>query len=155
MEFLKSPLGNDPIIVEAYYAAPPQKVFQAWTEPEKVKQWFGMKPNSLALAEIDLRVGGRWKFLKHGDEEKNSGFEGEYLAIENNQRLMFSWSFITEYKDGRKESSPKSQVEVSFIVDEPGTTLKVIHSAMHSKQACEGFGKGWNSAFGLLQLLLK
>ncbi len=50
MEFVKSAPGDDPIVVEGFFAATPAKVFEAWTDPNIVVKWFGQAPNSLHSA---------------------------------------------------------------------------------------------------------
>jgi uncharacterized protein YndB with AHSA1/START domain len=70
MEFVKSVPGDDPIVVEGYFAATPARVFEAWTDPDIVVKWFGRAPNSVLSAIIDLRPGGAWQFLLSKDEHK-------------------------------------------------------------------------------------
>jgi uncharacterized protein YndB with AHSA1/START domain len=88
--FVASQPGDDPIVVECYFAATPAAVFRAWTDAEIVKQWFGRTPNSLHSATIDLKTGGAWQFLEICDATRSVGFEGAYLAIEPDKRLLFN-----------------------------------------------------------------
>ena len=62
LAFLKSPHGEEPIIVEAKFAVSVARLFEAWTTPEDVKRWFGSDTHSLEDAQIDLKVGGNWEF---------------------------------------------------------------------------------------------
>ena len=154
LEFVRSEPGDDPIIVESYFAAVPTRVFQAWTDPNIVMQWFGRVPNSLHSATIDLHEGGAWQFLESRDEEKSVGFEGEYLAIEPNERLVFTWSQVIVHASGERESTPYSQVEVIFTPKGHGTEVRLVHSAMHSEDMRRGFSGGWESAFKTMSALL-
>lgn len=90
LEFVTAEPGDDPIIVEGYIAAPPARLFRAWTDPNIVTQWFGRAPHFLHSATIDLRPGGAWQFLESRDAERSVGFEGEYLDIEPSERLVFT-----------------------------------------------------------------
>ena len=154
LEFLRTEPGDDPIIVEGYFAATPARVFQAWTDPNIVMKWFGRAPNSLHSATIDLRQGGAWRFLESRDEEKSVGFEGEYLDIEPGKRLVFTWSKVVAHATGERDSTPYSQVEVIFTAKGHGTDVRLVHSAVHSEDARRGFGGGWNLAFNTMSALL-
>ena len=114
MEFVRSTPGSDPIVVECHFAAEPDRVFSAWTEPDQVMKWFGMAPNSLHSASIDLREGGAWKFVKTQDDEKSVGFEGEYIEITQNELLVFTWSLIVNHSNGDSKSTPPSKVTITF-----------------------------------------
>ena len=154
MEFVRTEPGDDPIIVESYFAASPARVFRAWTDPKIVMKWFGRVPNSLHAATIDLHEGGAWQFLESQDEEKSVGFEGEYLAIEPGKRLVFTWSQVLTHASGERESTPYSQVEVVFTPKGQGTEVRLVHSAVHSEEMRSGFGGGWESAFKTMRALL-
>ena len=147
--FLQSEPGADPIVVEASIAASPEAVFDAWTRPEQVKAWFGPKPYSLAAAEIDLRVGGRWCFVESLEADHTMAFEGEYLAIARPERLAFTWSQVRD-TDGRREASPLSRVDVEFARDGEGTRVRVVHSGIPERPARVGFAGGWDRAMGQL-----
>jgi uncharacterized protein YndB with AHSA1/START domain len=150
LDFVRSEPGDDPIIVEGYFAATPEKVFHAWTDPDYVMKWFGQSPNSLFSAKIDLRPGGNWQFLKSKDADKAVGFEGEYIDIERDKRLLFSWSHVVAHTDGKRDETPFSQVEVTFTAKGGGTDVRVIHSAIRDSDARRGVGGGWNAAFNHL-----
>ena len=154
MDFVKTEPGNDPIVVEGYFAVSPEKAFRAWIDPNIVMKWFGRAPNSLHSATIDLRQGGAWQFLESRDEEKSVGFEGEYLDIEPGERLVFTWSKVIAHATGERESTPYSQVEVIFTAKGNGTDVRLVHSAVHSEDARRGFGGGWNLAFNTMSALL-
>lgn len=154
MNIMSSEPGQDPISLEAQFPAPPERIFSAWTDPEQVKKWFGMAPNSLIAAEIDLQVGGNWQFVKSLDEEKAISFQGQYLEIETARRLVFSWCHVVEYRDGRREQTPDSKVEVTFTPKGKGTLVTLTHSGIAAADARKGVGGGWQAAFTHLMELL-
>lgn len=147
LEFVKSEPTDEMLVVEGYFAVTPAQMFEAWTNPEIIKKWFGRKPNSLHSAEVDLRIGGAWRFLKSSDEEKAVGFEGVYFEIEAGQKLVFSWSPSVTFVDGIKELKPASQVKVMFLPNGTGTDLILHHSSIQTDQDRSGFGGGWEIAF--------
>ncbi len=150
MEFVISEPGDDPIIVEGYFAAAPAKVFEAWTDPNIVVKWFGQTPNSLHSATIDLRPGGTWRFLKSKDDVKSVGFEGQYLEIQPGEKLVFSWAHVITHANGEREATPYSRVEVTFTAKGKGTYVRLVHSAVRSEDARRGIGGGWEAAFTFL-----
>lgn len=154
LEFVRTEPGEDPIVVEGYFAATPARVFQAWTDPNIVMKWFGRAPNSLHSATIDLRQGGAWQFLESSDGEKSVGFEGEYLDIEPGERLLFTWSQVVAHTSGEREATPLSQVEVIFTAQGRGTHVRLVHSAVHDEDTRRGFGGGWAFAFNTMSALL-
>lgn len=153
LDFVRTEPGDDPIIIEGYFAAPPARVFQAWTDPDMVMKWFGPAPHSLHSATIDLRQGGLWRFLESSNEDTSVGFEGEYLVIESNQRLVFTWSHVIAHATGEREATPYSQVEVVFTAQGCGTEVRLVHSAVHSEDARRGFSGGWAFAFNTMSAL--
>ncbi len=155
MNFVKSPIGDDPIIVEGYFAAPPDKVFEAWTDPTIVVKWFGYKANSLHSATIDLRPGGSWRFVRQDDGTSSVGFEGEYHDIQPGERLVFSWSHVVTYADGAREATPSSRVEVEFTPKGSGTFVRLVHSSISSDDARKGIGGGWEASFGVITELFE
>lgn len=154
LEFVRSEPGDDPIIVGSYFAATPVRVFQAWTDPNIVTKWFGRVPNFLHSATIDLRPGGAWQFIESKDEEKSIGFEGAYLTIEPNARLVFTWSQVIIHATGERESTPYSQVEIVFTPKGNGTEIRLVHSAIQSEDIGRRVGGGWESAFKTMSALL-
>jgi len=150
MDFVRTEPGDDPIIVEGYFAVTPETMFQAWTDPDIVMKWFGQIPNSLHSAHIDLRQGGYWQFLKSRNAEKSVGFEGEYLDIVPGTRLVFTWSQIVAHASGQRDATPSSRVEVTFKANGIGTDLRVVHSAVPTEDLRRGFAGGWAAAFATM-----
>ncbi len=149
MRFLQSEIGADPIVIEGVFPAPPEKVFAAFTEPEQVMKWFGPKPGALHSAEIDLREGGKWRFVESLEKERTVAFEGTYLEIERNQRLVFSWAKVV-YEGEEREDSGDSRVEITFDPHPEGTRVRLIHSQIDDETMRRGFGGGWERGLGNL-----
>ncbi len=146
--------GDDPIVVAGHFDATPAEVFQAWTDPAIVKQWFGRAPNALHSATIDLREGGAWRFLETSIEQKSVGFEGTYIVIEPNARLVFTWSKVVAYATGERDATPTSQVDVTFSPRGDGTDVRLVHSQVHDEETRNAFSGGWAFAFNTMRALL-
>jgi len=98
MDFVKSEPGSIPIIVECFFNETPKIIFNAWTDPDIVKQWFGMEPNSMHSAFIDLRVGGEWRIIRKTTDEPNgdgTDVRLQHSALkdtQSSQNFAFGWN---------------------------------------------------------------
>lgn len=83
------------------FDAPRQLVFDAMTKPEHVRRWWGClsENHSVTVCEIDLRVGGAWKFVHRGPEGEYPSFYGVYKEIDAPGRLVYTEIF-EPYPDG-------------------------------------------------------
>jgi uncharacterized protein YndB with AHSA1/START domain len=79
---------DEQILITRAFDAPRELVYRAWTTPELVRRWWHANRGEMTVAEIDLRVGGRWRYvmIAHGDLEV--AFHGEYREIVPNERLV-------------------------------------------------------------------
>ena len=76
--------------------APRVRVFEAWTQPEHVRQWWGQKDSTMVVCEIDLRVGGAWRFVEHAADGNEYPFRGEYNEVTPPERLVHTFIFDVE-----------------------------------------------------------
>src|SRR5215831_18353622 len=81
------------IVMTRVFDAPRHMVFEALTKPELLKRWFGPRGWTLPVCEIDLRVGGAWRFVLHGPDGRDIGMRGVYKEIVPPERLVHSESF--------------------------------------------------------------
>ena len=80
--------GEREIVMTREFAAPRDRVFAAWTRPELVERWFGRLEGWTTKAEIDLRVGGRFRFTMRDGAGTKIVFRGEYREIKRPERLV-------------------------------------------------------------------
>ena len=108
------------------FDAPPQLVFDAMTRPEHVRRWWGIlsDKHSVAVCEIDLRVGGTWRFVGRGPEGGYPAFYGVYREIQPPGRLVFTEIF-EPYPDG-------GSVVTSLFTEENGRTRLTVTSLFES-----------------------
>src|SRR6185436_8267185 len=74
-------LSDTEILIARAFNAPRDLVFEAMTKPEHVKQWYGCATMTVISAEIDLRVGGKWRYLVRMPDGSEHGFSGVYKEI--------------------------------------------------------------------------
>jgi len=85
---------------------------------------------------------------------KTVGFEGEYLGIAPERRLVFTWSKVITHASAERKSIATSQVEVIFTVKDNGTDVRLVPSAVLDDATRNAFGAGWAIAFTTTRALL-
>ncbi len=137
--------------VERTFDASPEEVFDAWTNPEVLRRWWRPNPAwTTPVAEVDLRVGGRYR-ISMEDPENGSKHTaaGEYSEVSRPERLVYSWQW--EEEDGRL--GPASTVAVDFRADGDGerTTVVLEHSGLISAESRDSHTHGWAGIFEMLE----
>ena len=136
------------------FPAAPERLYASWTDPIEISQWFGSRPGSLHSAEVDLRPGGRWRFTESASAAGAVGFEGHYIEVEQERRLVFSWSKFTVDAAGIHSESTPSQVEVNFEPVDEGTKMTIIHSRISDRTLRDDFAFGWGRAMAQLKAVV-
>ncbi len=89
---LTTPADRTAVITHVFNA-PRELVWQAMTQPEHVRQWYGLRAMTMITCEIDLRVGGRWRYVLRSPDGQEYGFSGEYREIVAPERVVFTEGF--------------------------------------------------------------
>jgi uncharacterized protein YndB with AHSA1/START domain len=79
---------DEQIFITREFDAPKHLVYRAWTTPELVKRWWSGHQGEMTIVEIDLRVGGRWRYVMVADGGHEVAFHGEYREIVPDQRIV-------------------------------------------------------------------
>ena len=136
--------GRD-LFLKRVVHAKPEKIFNAWTEPALLKQWFAPLPWTVSRAETDVRVGGTNLIVMRSPEGKEYPGHGVYLEVIKNQRLVFTNGFTKAWEPS--EQKPLMVVEVTFERqgDITNYTARVRHWTIADREAHEkmGFHQGW------------
>jgi uncharacterized protein YndB with AHSA1/START domain len=129
--------------------AAPEKVYAAWTDPEKIVRWFATAKarDGSMQADIDLRVGGHYRISFHSTEGEYHQVGGIYREVMPNERLVFSWAW---------HSTPEreSLVTVSLKPDGAGTLLSFHHEQFFDSAARDNHERGWTDLFVNLEKYL-
>src|SRR4051794_2483272 len=80
--------ADEQILITREFDAARHLVYKAWTTPELVKRWWSGERGEVTLAEIDLRVGGVWRYVMVAHDGLEVGFHGEYREIVPNERIV-------------------------------------------------------------------
>ena len=110
---------DDQILITWGYDAPRHLVYKAWTTPELVRRWWSGKRGEMTTVEIDLRVGGRWRYVMATEGGGEVAFHGEYREIIPNERITY-----TEVLEGAPEA--QTLTTVTFTEAAGTTTLAIL-----------------------------
>src|SRR3954452_19492981 len=110
---------DDQILVTRDFDAPRHLVFRAWTTPELVRRWWHANRGEMTVAEIDLRVGGAWRYVMVAEGGMEVGFHGEYREIVPNERIV-----STEVYEGAPAGEPN--VNTMTLAEDDGRTTMTI-----------------------------
>jgi uncharacterized protein YndB with AHSA1/START domain len=136
-------------VVTRTFDAPARLVYEAWTKPELLKQWWVPKSMGVSLlsCEADVRVGGGYRFVFGLEGSKTMAFFGKYLEVTPPSRLVWT----------NDEGEGGQAVTTLTFEEKGGKTLLVLHELHPSKEATDegiGFGEGLRETFGQLDELL-
>jgi uncharacterized protein YndB with AHSA1/START domain len=113
------------ILITREFDAPRHLVYKAWTRPELIKRWWSGDRGEVTLAEVDLRVGGMWRYVMKANGGFEVAFHGEYREIVPNERIV-----ATEIYEGMPEG--EAVTTNTFTEKDGRTTLTVL--VQHSSQ---------------------
>ena len=126
--------------------ARPQVVFDAVTTAEGIAHWWGPDAGPVLVAEVDARVGGRYRVRFRLLDTTEHESSGEFLEFDPPERVVRSWRWT-----GGVEDPGESRVEISLKAVSGGTELTFTHSQLHSEEAALSHEGGWNGAFDKLE----
>jgi len=144
---------DDQILITREFEAPKHLVYKAWTTPELVKRWWHANRGEVTIAEIDLRVGGKWRSVMVTDDGAEVGFHGEYREIVPNERIV-----STEVYEGapKGEAPEEGTLNTATFAEADGRTTLTILVQAPSKEVRDaiidsGMEAGLQDALGLLE----
>jgi uncharacterized protein YndB with AHSA1/START domain len=148
---LTFPSERETVITRAFNA-PRRLVFEAWTKPEHVRQWYGLKAMTMTVCDIDLRPGGAWRYVVAGPDGSEHGFSGVYREIAPPERLVYTEGY---------EAMPGHDYLSTLTFDEQqGKTTVTMHLLYKSQEDRDGhlgsgMEAGMNETLDRLEALLE
>jgi uncharacterized protein YndB with AHSA1/START domain len=113
---------DEQILITREFAAPPELVYKAWTTPELVRRWWAGRRGEMQAVDIDLRVGGTWRYVMIANGGYEVAFHGEYREIVPNERIV-----TTEVYEGAPPPEGDDVLNViTFTEREGGTLLELL-----------------------------
>ncbi len=113
------------IVLTRVFDAPAHLVYKAFTDPELLKRWFGPHGYSLTVCEVDLRVGGAWRYVLKGPDGTTMGMGGVYHEIVPGRRTVNTESF---------DDYPGDSVVTTVLTEHDGKTTLTATARYESKE---------------------
>ena len=123
--------GGD-LVFERTFDAPRELVWKALTEPARIPRWWGPKGTTTTVVEMDVRPGGRWRYVSHAADRPDVEFYGEYLTIDPPNG--YEWTFMFDVPGVGPQGGP----ETFRLEDLGGRTRLTSTSHVGSAEAIEG-----------------
>ncbi len=136
------------ILITREFDAPKHLVYKAWTTPELVKRWWNAKRGEVTSADIDLRVGGSWRWVMVTDDGFEVAFHGEYRELVPNEKIV-----TTEVFEGMPDAAALNTLTLTEQDGRTTMTLLVDHASKEDRDAHinSGMEAGMQDAMDLLQ----
>jgi uncharacterized protein YndB with AHSA1/START domain len=123
--------GGD-LTFERTFDAPRDKVWKAFTDPEAIPHWWGKHGTTTTVEEMDVRPGGKWRYVNRAGDRDDVTFYGEYLEVDAPKG--FKWTFMFDVEGVGPMGGPET-----YIFEEVGGKTKVISTGhMGSVEVLEG-----------------
>lgn len=139
------------LVLERLVDVPPALVWEAWTTPAQLKEWFTPRPWTVKSCEIDLRPGGLFKTVMCSPDGQEFPNVGCYLEVVPGERLVWTDALTAGYRP-----TAKSFMTAIISLEPHAGGTKYTAIALHSDEAARrrheemGFHRGWGSALDQL-----
>ena len=140
--------SDEQILFTREFDAPRHLVYRAWTTPELVRRWWSTDRGRVTLCEIDLRVGGTWRYVMEAEGGFEVGFHGEFRELVPNERIV-----NTEVYEGMPEGEAVNTVTFTEADGRTTLTILVQHTSKQHRDAHidSGMEAGLQDAMDLLE----
>ena len=132
------------ILITREFDAPRDLVWRAWTTPQLIERWWAGKRGEVQSVEVDLRVGGKWRYVMVSNEGLEVAFHGEYREIVPNERLVYTEVYEDPEGMWRQDPDFRAVDTVTFAEADGRTTVtdlvehtKKEHRDMHIESGME------------------
>lgn len=141
-----APSTEQTLRIVRWLPATPEAVFSAWTDADSFQTWMCPSPIHRTTAELDVRVGGRFRIVMYGDDSQTV-HTGVYREIQPPERLVLTWvSTITRHHP--------TLVTVELRPHDDGTLLTLTHEGFPDVETATRHDNGWQSIVAKLEAYL-
>ena len=139
---------NTQILITRDFNAPKHLIYQAWTTPELIKRWWSANRGTVMVADVDLRVGGTWRWVMVTDDGFEVAFRGEYRELIPNERIV-----CTEVYEGFPDAEAVNAMTLTEKDGRTTLTILVQHKSQEHRDAHinSGMESGMQDALDLLE----
>jgi uncharacterized protein YndB with AHSA1/START domain len=139
---------DEQILITREFNAPRHLVYKAYTTPELVRRWWTAKRGEMTVCEIDLRVGGAWRYVMVAEGSFEVAFHGEYRELVDDERIV-----STEVYEGMPDAQALDTLTLTEADGRTTLTLLVQHASKANRDAHveSGMEAGLQDALDLLE----
>jgi len=134
--------GDTTLIMRRTFAAPRERVFRAWTDPVEIRQWFGPGAVGVPEAEVNLRVGGRYRIVLRRPGEEPFSVHGVFQEISIPEKVVYTWQW-----DAPHLEPAETRVTVEFHDLGEETEIVLTHERFSSAEWRDRHSNGWTGSF--------
>jgi uncharacterized protein YndB with AHSA1/START domain len=135
------------LLVRRSIRASPERIFDVWTQPEHLQRWWGPESVECVAAEVDLRVGGRYRIANQFPDGKVLWISGEFETVERPRRLVYTWRV-------GDVTGADERVTVTFEARGEATEVIVAHERIPTESVRDRHEQGWVGCLdGLVEYL--
>lgn len=131
------------------FTVPVERLFEAWNEPEQLKQWWHPLNNHLETVKNDLKEGG---VIDYEFQDHKLHITGNYQKVSRNEKLVYSWNW--ELADDQIKNAEYT-LSIDFIAEEKGSRLQIRQEGFKDQQATQPHKEGWNQGLESLEEFLQ
>lgn len=134
------------LVLTRFFEAPPERVFQAWTDPQHLARWFGPEVFSIPVCEVDVRPGGALHIVMRAPDGADYPMRGQYREVVPPQRLVFT----STADDAQGHTLFETLHTVTFAAEGTGTRLtlraQVLWASEEAAPYLAGMEAGWTQS---------
>jgi uncharacterized protein YndB with AHSA1/START domain len=148
-KFVETDTTDREIVISRVFDAPRELVWNAWTDPRQIAQWWGPTGFTTTIEKMDVRPGGVWKHVMHGPDGTDYSNKSVFTEVVKPERIVFSHS-------GGKKGAKVMNFEMRWIFEEQGKKTKLtIHQIYKTAADCNNIAKKYGAVEGGKQTLAR
>lgn len=137
------------LVIRRTLNASPQRVYEAWTQPELAKQFMCPEDVTIADCSFDVRVGGAYRIVMRKPDGEELVVRGVYRDVQPNRRLEMNWT----WEEDRPEDEQDTQLVLEFAPHGTGTELTLTQTQFSKAESRTNHEGGWNSILDKMETL--
>lgn len=137
------------LVIHRMFSASPERVYEAWTQPELAKQFMCPEGVTIGDMSMDVRVGGTYRIVMKNPAHEDYVAYGTYREVQPARRLSMTWT----WEEDTKEEEHETLLTVEFAPHGSGTELTLTHEQLASEQSRTNHQGGWNTMLDKMEQL--
>jgi len=139
--------ASERLVLERTFAAPPERIFDAWTKPDILQSWFAPGDGFDVTAEADPAPGGRFRIaLRHRESGAEHIAVGAYEEVDRPRRIVCTW----QWEQGDEAGGPETLLSLDFEVHGADTLLRLTHERFPTAEIRDHHMQGWTGCLARL-----